>query len=215
LQSTTKNALVVFMSKSSRKFHVPDALAHLYDFANTADLRRFVHNGIQHQAADELGSPRDLASWMKLNGLVAHGGNVTMKAFDAAIELRASIRAFLAKEPAERRLDREIVARLNRAVQPFPLTVRASANNGMVLESARSDALGSLSPVVAQLYDASANSTLGRLKICASEECQRVFYDRSKPGTRRWCQAALCGNRMKTRAYRERKKQAAPSGRSP
>jgi predicted RNA-binding Zn ribbon-like protein len=145
---------------------------------------------------------------------VAHGGNVTMKAFDAAIELRASIRAFLAKEPAERRLDREIVARLNRAVQPFPLTVRASVN-GMVLESARSDSFGSLSPVVAQLYDASANSTLGRLKICASEECQRVFYDRSKPGTRRWCQAALCGNRMKTRAYRERKKHAAPSRQSP
>jgi predicted RNA-binding Zn ribbon-like protein len=198
------------MSKNSRKFHVPDALAHLYDFANTTDLRRFVHNGIQHQAADELASPRDLANWMKLNGLVTHSVNVTTKAFGAAIELRASIRAFLAKESAERHLDREIIQRLNRAVQPFPLTVRASASNGMVLESARNDALASLCPVVAQLYDGSANGTLSRLKICASEECQRVFFDRSKPGTRRWCQAALCGNRMKTRAYRRRKKQAAP-----
>jgi predicted RNA-binding Zn ribbon-like protein len=198
------------MSKTSRKFHVPDALAHLYDFANTADLRRFVHNGIQHQAADELGSPRDLTNWLKLNGLLSQGGNVTTKAFDAAIELRASIRAFLAKESAERHLDKEIVRRLNRAVKPFPLIVRVSASNRMVLESARNDALGSLCAVVAQLYDGSANGTLSRLKICASEECQRVFYDRSKPGTRRWCQAALCGNRMKTRAYRERKKQAAP-----
>jgi predicted RNA-binding Zn ribbon-like protein len=201
------------MSKTSRKFHVPDGLAHLYDFANTTDLRRFVHNGIQHQAADELASPRDLTNWMKLNGLVTHGVNLTTKAFDAAIELRASIRAFLAKESAEQHPDKEIVQRLNRAVQPFSLTVRASAGNGMLLESARNGALGSLSPVVAQFYDSSANGTLSRLKICASEECQRVFYDRSKPGTRRWCQAALCGNRMKTRAYRERKKQAAPSRR--
>jgi predicted RNA-binding Zn ribbon-like protein len=198
------------MSRTSRKFHVPDSLAHLYDFANTADLRRFVHNGIQHQAADELASPRDLTNWMKLNGLLSQGGNVTTKAFDAAIELRASIRAFLAKESAERHLDKEIVRRLNRAVKHFPLTMRVSASKGMVLESARNDALGSLCAVVAQLYDGSANGTLSRLKICASEECQRVFYDRSKPGTRRWCQAALCGNRMKTRAYRERKKQAAP-----
>ena len=60
--------------------------------------------------------------------------------------------------------------------------------------------------VVNQLYDASASGDLDRLKMCASEECRRVFYDRSKPGTRRWCQASLCGNRMKTRAYRERHK---------
>jgi hypothetical protein len=28
------------------------------------------------------------------------------------------------------------------------------------------------------------------------------FYDRSKPGNRRWCSSVLCGNREKTRSYR-------------
>jgi predicted RNA-binding Zn ribbon-like protein len=43
--------------------------------------------------------------------------------------------------------------------------------------------------------------------MCASDECQRVFFDRSKPASRRWCQSTLCGNRNKTRAYRERQRQ--------
>jgi predicted RNA-binding Zn ribbon-like protein len=33
-----------------------------------------------------------------------------------------------------------------------------------------------------------------------------VFFDRSKPATRRWCMSTLCGNRMKTRTYRERRR---------
>jgi predicted RNA-binding Zn ribbon-like protein len=44
--------------------------------------------------------------------------------------------------------------------------------------------------------------------VCAAQECRRVFFDRSKPATRRWCMSTLCGNRIKTRAYRERRRAA-------
>ena len=47
-----------------------------------------------------------------------------------------------------------------------------------------------------------------RLKMCAAEECRQVFFDRSKPETRRWCMSTLCGNRIKTLAYRERRRSA-------
>lgn len=47
------------MSKQSRKFKVPDELANLYDFANTLDLRRFTHQGVQHRQNDTLTSPQD------------------------------------------------------------------------------------------------------------------------------------------------------------
>ena len=84
--------------------------------------------------------------------------------------------------------------------------MEARDDRGMVLRPARSDALAGLSTVVAELYDGSVNGTLDRLKMCASEECRRAFFDRSKPATRRWCMSSLCGNRMKTRAYRERRR---------
>jgi predicted RNA-binding Zn ribbon-like protein len=62
--------------------------------------------------------------------------------------------------------------------------------------------------VVAQLYDGSRDGILDRLKMCASDECRRVFFDRSKPATRRWCMSSLCGNRIKTRNYRARQRKA-------
>jgi predicted RNA-binding Zn ribbon-like protein len=78
----------------------------------------------------------------------------------------------------------------------------------LVLAPARDDALAGLAVVVAEMHRASMNGTLDRLKMCASDECQRVFFDRSKPATRRWCMSTLCGNRIKTRTYRERHRDA-------
>ncbi len=41
----------------------------------------------------------------------------------------------------------------------------------------------------------------GRLRGCANEECNRFLFDRSRPGTARWCSMATCGNRMKARKH--------------
>jgi predicted RNA-binding Zn ribbon-like protein len=57
------------------------------------------------------------------------------------------------------------------------------------------------------MYLLSVTARLERLKVCSSEECRRVFFDRSKPGNRRWCSADLCGNRHKTRSYRQRQRE--------
>jgi predicted RNA-binding Zn ribbon-like protein len=93
---------------------------------------------------------------------------------------------------------------LNKALKPFPLVAEARPDRGLTLRASRDDALAGLSVVVSELYDGASNGTLDRLKTCAAEECRRVFYDRSKPATRRWCMSTLCGNRMKTRTYRAR-----------
>lgn len=192
------------MSKASRKFQVPDELAHLYDFANSLDVRHFTHHGVQHLPGDELSGPRELAAWMSQRGLSAEGTKITAAMFESALQLRASIRAYLQCDPAERRKDNETVRSLNKIMKLFPLVAEARGSRRMTLGAAGRDALAGLSAVVAELYDGSIDGTLDRLKMCASEECRRVFFDRSKPATRRWCMATLCGNRTKTRTYRER-----------
>jgi predicted RNA-binding Zn ribbon-like protein len=194
------------MSRLSRKFKVPDPLANLYDFANSLDVRHFVHHGMQHREADELAGPRELGGWMSRRGLLFTGARITPAMFEAALDLRSSLRDYLQRDPADRRKGRDAVRSLNAALKSFPLVVQARDDRGMVLGPARSDALAGLSAVVAELYDGSINGTLDRLKMCASEECRRVFFDRSKPATRRWCLSSLCGNRMKTRAYRKRRR---------
>jgi predicted RNA-binding Zn ribbon-like protein len=192
------------MSKESRKFQVPDQLANLYDFANSLDVRHFVHHGVQHPQSDELAGPGELGAWMGKRGLSAGGARITPAMFETALQLRADIRSYLGSDPAERQRHARLNSLLNKALKQFPLTVETEADRGFALRAAREDALAGLSAIVAELYDGSIQGTLGRLKMCAAEECRRVFYDRSKPATRRWCMSTLCGNRIKTRAYRER-----------
>jgi len=195
------------MSKASKQFKVPDELANLYDFANSLDVRHFTHHGVQHVQGDELGSPRELGAWMAARGLSWTGAKITPAMFETALQLRSSVRFYLERDPIERRRNKDAVQSLNKAMSLFPLTADARSDR-MTLRGARDDALAGLSLVVAELYDGSVRGTLDRLKMCAADECRRLFYDRSKPATRRWCMSTLCGNRIKTRNYRERQRGA-------
>ena len=195
------------MSRESKKFGVPDELANLYDFANTLDVRHFTHHGVPHPQGDELTHARELVAWMSQRGLSPASAKITPAMLASAIELRTLIRDYLQCDPIERSRNKDAARALSKTLKLFPLVVTAG-NDGMVLRSARDDALAGLSPIVAELYDGSKNGTINRLKMCASDECRRVFFDRSKPSTRRWCMSSLCGNRMKTRSYRERQRSA-------
>jgi predicted RNA-binding Zn ribbon-like protein len=207
--STGKRALLVSMSRQSNKFKVPDELANLYDFANSLDVRHFTHHGVEHEQGDELTAPRELGAWMAERKLLNAGASrITPAMFDDALRLRADLRAYLGCNPVERRNNARIAGHLNNALKMFPLVAEAQGDGGLALRASRDDALAGLSVVVAELYNGSINGTLDRMKMCAAEECRRVFYDRSKPATRRWCMSTLCGNRMKTRTYRARHRDA-------
>jgi predicted RNA-binding Zn ribbon-like protein len=195
------------MSKQSRKFKVPDELANLYDFANTLDMRHFRHHGVSHRQHDELESSQDLASWMAERGLLQGDAKVTPAVLERALKLRTAVRDYLQQDRAGRR-GRSAMRALNEALAGFPLLVEFGGAAGAKLQPARGDALAALSEIVAELYDGARDGSLDRLKMCAADECRRVFFDRSKPATRRWCMSSLCGNRNKTRAYRERRREA-------
>ena len=49
-----------------------------------------------------------------------------------------------------------------------------------------------------------------RIKACASETCDWIFYDSSRTSRRRWCDMATCGNRAKAARHRARERTAAP-----
>lgn len=43
-----------------------------------------------------------------------------------------------------------------------------------------------------------------RIRVCASETCDWIFYDGSRTARRRWCDMATCGNRAKAARHRAR-----------
>ena len=44
-----------------------------------------------------------------------------------------------------------------------------------------------------------------RVRICAADDCDGVYVDFSKNGSKRYCDIGNCGNRMNVNAYRRRK----------
>jgi len=44
-----------------------------------------------------------------------------------------------------------------------------------------------------------------RVRICAADDCDGVYVDFSKNGSKRYCDTGNCGNRMNVNAYRRRK----------
>jgi predicted RNA-binding Zn ribbon-like protein len=51
-----------------------------------------------------------------------------------------------------------------------------------------------------------------RVKVCASDTCQWIFYDDSRTSRRRWCDMATCGNRAKAARHRARERAAVQAG---
>jgi predicted RNA-binding Zn ribbon-like protein len=44
-----------------------------------------------------------------------------------------------------------------------------------------------------------------RVRVCAADDCDSVYIDYSRNGSKRYCDTGNCGNRMNVNAYRERK----------
>lgn len=44
-----------------------------------------------------------------------------------------------------------------------------------------------------------------RVRVCSADDCDAVYVDYSKNGSKRYCDTGNCGNRMNVNAYRRRK----------
>jgi predicted RNA-binding Zn ribbon-like protein len=72
-----------------------------------------------------------------------------------------------------------------------------------VLPPERFDAV--LWPVITDATDLLVSEAMGRLRRCG--ECDWLFVDQSRNRRRRWCKKA-CGDRVKSRRYQARRREA-------
>lgn len=63
-------------------------------------------------------------------------------------------------------------------------------------------AAAALSTLARDAIDLLGGPLARRIRVCAAENCGLLLVDNSKPGRRRWCSMALCGNRAKIRTHR-------------
>jgi predicted RNA-binding Zn ribbon-like protein len=188
----------------AEKYAVPGELALLYEFLNSIDLRSYVEQGAAHTSDDELATLVQFKRWMQERALLAKGDVVSAAEHRRALALREALRSYLNVSPEDRAGDRIRAAQLSSACAVYPLVLRASNTGAVTLQPV--PGTSGLGRVIAQFFALAETGRLDRLKVCSSDECHWVFFDRSKPSNRRWCSSSICGNRHKTRAYRDRQR---------
>ncbi len=163
----------------------PHQLDLVIDFVNTLDIEA---------GTDELGA------WLAARGLPAE--SVGEEGLERARALREALRqAMLANnggavvKSAEELLEEE--------ARRGELSMRFREGTAL-LEPCAGGLDGALASLLAPVAAAMSDGTWTRVKACRADDCQWAFYDRSRNRSGTWCDMAVCGNRQKVRAYRER-----------
>ena len=180
--------------KKSALAQAPEGLQAVRSFANTLDIDEDV---------DHLATIDGLVAWMAEQGHFVDSVEVTPAGLERARAVRDALRG--AMEANADHADRDAALReLNDLARGLPLRVRFVDDDTAELVPVGAAVDGVLASLLADVRDAMRDGTWRRLKICRSEDCQWAYYDASRNRSGRWCSMAVCGNRQKVRAYRER-----------
>ena len=171
-------------------------------------VQDFVNTEIPEWARDDIGTPELLSGWLMQRGLLAPGEPVAGDDFVVARELRAALRSLALLNTTGEAVDENLHRRLGSAFSAVSLRVDVGADGRLVAVPAGAPALRALASIVAVVLEAQASGSWGRLKACRKESCGWLFYDGSRNRSSNWCSMSICGNRVKTAAYRRRHKAA-------
>jgi predicted RNA-binding Zn ribbon-like protein len=161
-------------------------------FVNTRDLE---------DDTDLLVDPVAARQWLFDAGLLWGEAEVGESDLAFARDVREAIRGLIDDEGEN---DLEPLRRLA-AAHSVRLTVEGSGT--VELECARHADLGDgLFELLLIIHQAQEDGSWSRLKVCANDECQWAFYDRSRNQQGSWCNMAVCGNRLKNRQLRARRR---------
>jgi predicted RNA-binding Zn ribbon-like protein len=166
------------------------------DFVNTFDVEG---------GNDEISEPPALRAWLVERGLLPRGEAVTEADVRNAGALRESLREVLAAHH-DGDVTPDELERINDAVARYPVVVTFDRGGEPRVAPAAGGVDGALASIVGGVVATMGGDDWLRLKACARDSCRWVFYDQSKNQSKRWCSMQVCGNRTKTKAYRDRKK---------
>src|SRR4051794_31699165 len=177
----------------------PDELDHIRQFVNTLDLET-------HE--EQFGDPGALHGWLAERDLIPDGDTLSDADVRQAKLMREALRKLLLAHNGAP-LDPNAVDCVNSAAKSAELVVRFDEHGHAALAPVRPGIDGALGRLVAIVYGSISDGTWERLKACREDNCEWAFYDWSKNRSGAWCDMAVCGNRAKARAYRERRQKSA------
>lgn len=148
----------------------------------------------------------DARPWLVENSLLDPAAALSDQDLAEVVDVREALRAMTLHNADGPIPTPETLAPLRR----IAATAQAHAvldDDGTVRLQPRGDSVGArLLDVLLVVKDAQLEGTWGHLKACANEDCRWAFYDRSRNHGGTWCDMATCGNKLKNRDFRARKR---------
>jgi predicted RNA-binding Zn ribbon-like protein len=178
----------------------PEPLFRIQALVNTVELP---------EGPDRLADVHDARAWLVDNGLLAPTADLTVADLDLARGVREGLRAMLVHNSGGPAPSDEAMSALRQAAAQG--TARAHCGDaGEVRLSATGDTVPErLVELILVMRDAQRDGSWARLKACANDECHWAFYDRSRNHGGTWCEMSSCGNKLKNREFRARRRKAA------
>ena len=163
----------------------------------TTALDWFINHELMHPQAEEEQVEKveaDPAYGDKMLARVRKVRGAMRELVDASVERRAAGKSCLDE--------------VNRALRTHYVTILVPSADGVHMGHRHEGdpvdgALARLAESVARYL---GEGKTERLRVCANETCQWVFFDTSRTAKRKWCDMTTCGNRAKAARHRERQR---------
>lgn len=154
---------------------------------------------------DHLATAVDILAWAKDAGLITDDTEVVASDDQALVDRVLALRAAIneAGSAIARGEDPPISALT--VIRDFAADALRTADlTGSPISLAFQGADKIIGAIAWSALDLLRGEELPRLKQCPPDDCRWLFIDRTKNGSRRWCEMATCGNRAKKLALRKR-----------
>lgn len=185
-------------------------------------IEELVNSFSADSGTESLTDPAALAAWLSAHGLLPAAAAASADDEDLwrTRLVREGLRELLARNNAARdgRTDAGTEAEVETEAetepgalrelaliaQELPLVLDPLAVPPTLVPRAADTVDAVLAGLLRTVAEAVASGAWARMKAC--RECRWAYYDHSRNRSRSWCSMALCGNRAKARAFRQRGK---------
>lgn len=183
---------------SDEKKPAPMPLLVVQGFVNTLDLE---------EGTDVLADADGAREWFIDAGLLDRAASASPSGLSRAREVRESLRWLLRHDDENAHPDEKRLAPLRALTETHRARLTLDDGGAIGLENARHQGLDDgLFELLLIVRRAQEDGSRARLKVCTNPDCRWAFFDRSRNQQGSWCDMALCGNRLKNRELRARRR---------
>lgn len=151
-----------------------------------------------------LGGPAEFATWLQAAELPATPNPVTQDDVERIIGLREAIYELTRARVDQRDPAGDAVKMVNNVARTGTPASLMSPDGRILLVPEASPLEEILAIVARDTVELFTGRYGNRIRACIGHDCSLYFVDRSRPGSRRWCAMAACGEKASSATYRQR-----------